>query len=388
MEEFRCRVPNIVFGKGKLKSLENFVKEWTDKAFLAIDPYLDKIGLGKEVITLLKKSSIKTIKYTEIKPNPDCFGADKAAEIAKKENCQVVIAIGGGSTIDFGKGVAVIASNPGTCWDYTERSDHKVLRPSDKTLPVVAIPTTAGTGSEVTAFAVFSNSQIQEKSTIISDRVFPRLAIIDPELMYSMPPELTALTGVDVLAHAIESYISVHANSFSKMVAIESIRLVSTYLPAVVAYGKNKESREKMAWASTLAGMAIAHAGVALPHALGQPVSGFCDAPHGGSIAACLARILEFSFTADFNKFAEVAEAMDPAVKSLPLRERAEKCAKLVERLLKDINIKVRFSDFGLKEEDIEKVTHIALTGYYFDINSHPKQVTPEDIKRLYRECI
>lgn len=388
MEEFRCYVPYIVFGNGKLKSLGNFVKEWANNAFLVIDPYLDKIGLSDEVITLLKKSSIKTSKYADIKPNPDCFGIDKAAEVAKQGACGVIITIGGGSTIDFGKGVAVIASNPGTCWSYTERSDHEVLRPGDKTLPVIALPTTAGTGSEVTPFAVFNNPQMREKSTIISDKIFPKVAIIDPELMYSMPPGLTALTGVDALAHAIESYISVHANSFSKMIAIESIRLVSAYLPATVAYSKNKEARGKIAWASTLAGIAIAHAGVALPHALGQPVSGFCDAPHGGSIAACLAKILEFSFTADFNKFAEVAETMDPAVKSLPLREKAEKCADLVERLLKDINIKVRFGDFGLKEEDIEKVTHIALTGYYFDINSHPKQVTPEDIKRLYRECI
>ena len=143
-----------------------------------------------------------------------------------------------------------------------------------------------------------------------------------------------------------------------------------------------------MAWASTLAGMAIAHVGTGLPHALGQPVSGFSGAPHGGSIAACLAKILEFSLTSDFNRFAEIAEAMDPAVKSLPIREKAEKSAELVQRLLKDANSEVTFSDFGLKEEDIDKVTQIALRAYFMDIANHPKRVTGEDIRRLYRECM
>lgn len=389
MEELKCYLPvKVVFGNGKLRELGDYVKNYGDKVFLAIDPYLDKIGLGDEIIALLKKSSIETIKYADIEPNPVCFGVDKATQIAKKEESQVVIGIGGGSTIDFAKGVAIIATHPGKCWDYAERTDQEVLRPTDKTLPIIAIPTTAGTGSEVTLYAVFSNPDIKEKSTIFSDKIFPKVTIVDPELMYSMPPRLTALTGIDALSHAIESYINIHANSYSKMLAIESIKLVAEYLPAAVANGKNKEARGKMAWASTLAGMAIAHVGTVLPHALGQPVSGFCGAPHGGSIASCLAKILEFSFTADFNRFAEVAEAMDPTVKCLPLREKAEKSAELVQRLLKDTNSEVTFSDFGLREEDIDKVTNIALTAYFMDIDNHPKQVTKEDIKRLYRECI
>jgi len=389
MEELNCYLPvQVVFGNGKLRKLGDYVKNYGDKAFLAIDPYLDKIGLSDEVITLLKKSSVMTIKYTDIEPNPVCFGVDKAAEIARKENCQVVIGIGGGSTIDFAKGVAVIATHSGKCWDYVERTDQKVLRPSNNTLPIIAVPTTAGTGSEVTLYAVFNNPQIKEKSTIFSDKIFPIVAIVDPELMYSMPPRLTALTGIDALSHAIESYINIHANSYSKMLAIESVRLVSTYLPAAVANGKNREARAKMAWASTLAGMAIAHVGTVLPHALGQPVSGFCGAPHGGSIAACLAKVLEFSFISNFEGFAEIAEAMDPAIKSLPIREKAEMSAKLVQRLLKDTDSEVTFSDFGLKEGDIDKVTDIALKAYFIDIGNHPRDVTKEDIQKLYRECM
>jgi alcohol dehydrogenase class IV len=388
MEKFKCSMPRVEFGNGKAELLGDFVKEWGNKAFLAIDPYLDKTGFGDEIISLLKKSSIEAIKYTDISPNPDCFGADKAAEIAKKESCGMVIAIGGGSPMDFGKAVAVIASHPGTSWQYTERSDHKVLRPSDKTLPIVCIPTTAGTGSEVTHYSVLNNTKIREKSTIISEKIIPKVAIVDPELMCSMPPQLTAHTGIDALAHAIESYINVEANSFNKMVCLEAIRLVAAYLPEAVANGNNKEAREKMAWASTLGGVAIAHVGPTLPHAMGQAVGGFRNSPHGGSVSACLPKILEFSFVSNLKVFAEIAEAMDPTVRSLPLRERAEKCSELVKRLFKDIHCDVRFRDYGLKEEDIEKVTSIALTGYYFDVDHHPKKTTADDIRRLYRECL
>jgi len=368
MESFNLYLPTkVVFGEGKLRLLPDFIKKWGSKVFLVIDPYFEKTGLSDEIIGFLKKSFIEVVKYSDIDPNPICFKVDKAAEVAREEKCQVVVGVGGGSTIDFAKGVAVIATHPGRCWDYVERTDHKVLRPTDKTLPIIAIPTTAGTGSEVTLYAVFNNPQIKEKSTIFSDKIFPKVAIVDPDLMVSMPPRL---------------------NSWSKMIAIEAIRLVSRYLPCAVANGKNKHAREKMAWASTLAGVAIAHIGTCLPHAIGQPVSGLVGAPHGGSIAASLVKVMQISFVSDPERFAEVAEAMDPAIKSLSLREKAEKSVELVERLLKDTNSKVTFSDFGLKEEDIDKVTKIALTAYFMDIAAHPKQVTEEEIKEIYRDCL
>jgi len=389
MENLSCHLPvKVIFGTGKLKELGDYVKQYGDKAFLAIDPYLEKIGIAEEVITLLEKSSIETTKYTDIDPNPVCFGVDEAAQIAKEEGVKVIIGIGGGSTLDFAKGVAIMATHNGEAWDYTERTDHEVKRPTEKTLPIITIPTTSGTGSEVTLYSVLNNPKIKEKSTIFSVKIFPKVSIVDPELMYSMPPRLTALTGIDALSHAIESYINIHANSYSKMLAIESIKLVTNYLPAAVANGKNEEARSQVAWASTLAGMAIAHVGTVLPHALGQPVSGFCGAPHGATIACCLAKVLEFSFVADFKRFAEVAETMDPTIKHLPLREKALQSSRLVQRLLKDVDIEVGFSDFGLKEDDIDKVTDIALKAYFMDINNHPKVVTKEDIQKLYRECL
>ena len=203
-----------------------------------------------------------------------------------------------------------------------------------------------------------------------------------------MPSKLTALTGIDVLAHAIESYINVKATPYSKMVGIEAIRLVGRYLPQASSNGRNMTARQHMAWASALAGIAIAHANPTLPHALGQAVGGYIHAPHGGSVAACLPEIMKISYMADLESFGEIATAMDPSVSELPMYQRAEKSVEFVERLFRDLDCSVRFSDFGLKEEHIERVTEIAMTGYFTGISLHPRVVDRDEIMRIYRACL
>lgn len=384
---FKCYMPKVEFGTGKLNNLGEYIKDLGSRAIVTIDPYLESKGFGERIVSQLRDANIRSIKYTDIQPNPNCTKVDEAARLAREEYCEMVVAIGGGSALDFGKGVAVIAKNTGKCWEYTERSDHDVKRPV-QTLPVIAIPTTAGTGSEATPFAVFNNTEIKEKSTIVNDKIFPAIALVDPELMYSMPPRLTASTGFDAFAHALEAYISLKSMPFSKMVAREAMKLIVRYLPEAVANGDNKTARENIAWASTLAGAAIAHIGVTLPHSLGQPVGGLCGAPHGESIAACIVNILEISYISNLEVFAEVAEILDPSISNISVKRRAEKCPELVNQLLQDINLNVKFSDYGMTEKDIDKVTKIALTGYYFDINCHPKKVTEDEIRQIYKKCI
>jgi alcohol dehydrogenase class IV len=388
MEELKCNLPvNVIFGVGKMKLLGDLVKNFGRRAFLVIDPYLEQTGMADEIASMLKKAKVETAKFADIKPNPVCWDVDKGAELAKQHRCNVVVGVGGGSALDTAKAIAVIAKNPGKSWDYVERSDQKVLRPKE-VLPIIAIPTTAGTGSEVTLYSVLNNPNVKEKSTIFSDLIFPKVALVDPDLMVSMPPRLTALTGIDALSHSVESFINIHANAYSKMIAKESIKWVARYLPEAVANGKNMEARSRMAWASTLGGIAIAHVGTVLPHAVGQPVSGLVNAPHGGSIASCLAKILQFSFTSNFERFAELAEAFDESVKTLPLRDRAEKSGELAQRLFRDVGCEVRFSDFGMQEKDIDKATHVAMSAYFIDMGNHPRQVTAEDLKKLYKECL
>ncbi|HEB31222.1 MAG TPA: iron-containing alcohol dehydrogenase [Spirochaetes bacterium] len=388
MLEFNCAMPKVTFGAGKINELGMLSKTLGKKAFLAVDPFLEKTGLSDELTEGLKKESIEVFKFSEIKPDPSCFAIDKAGSLAKEEACDFVIAVGGGSTLDFGKGIAVVAGNPGTSWQYTRRQDHTPKVPGENTLPIVSVPTTAGTGSEATHFSVLSNPEIREKSTIAHERIIPRVALVDPQLTVSMPSKLTALTGIDVLAHAIESFINIKATPFSKMVSIEAIRLVGMYLSRAVRNGRNMIARENMAWASTLAGIAIAHANPTLPHALGQAAGGYVHAPHGASVAACLLEILKISFMEDQKSFGEIALALDPSVRDLSPYEKAKESVTLVERLFKDIDCCVRFGDLGLKEEDIHRVTEIALTGYFTGINLHPKTADKEEIIRIYRACL
>ncbi len=388
MNEFKCVVPKVLFGFGRRKELGASAAEWGRKAFLALDPFLQSSGAGDEIEALLASAGLGVVRYSRIDPDPDCFGADQAAELARREGCDLVVAVGGGSALDFGKGVAVVAGNRGTAWQHTRRKDHTPLVPGPGTLPVIALPTTAGTGSEMTPFAVFNNPGLREKSTIVSERIIPKAALVDPELTFSCPPRLTALTGVDVLAHAIEAYINVSSSPFARLVSLEAIRLVGAWLPQAVADGSNSEARGHMAWASALGGMAIAHANPTLPHALGQAAGGFVHAAHGASVAACLAEVLRRSHASAPQSFADVGAALEPASAALPLERRAERAAVLVDELLGRIGARVRFGELGLRREDIERVTRIALTAYATGIGLHPKKVDEREIARIYESCL
>ena len=384
---FKCCLPKIEFGEGILERLGELAGKYGTKAILTIDPYLDSKGIGKRIEKILSANGVDSIKFNDIEPNPSCFKIDKAGELSKKEKCQLVIAVGGGSALDFGKAVSVMAKNQGCSWDYTERADHIIKRPKD-TLPMIAIPTTSGTGSEATPFAVLNNTKIKEKSTIVSDAIYVDEALVDPELTYSMPPRLTASTGFDAFAHALESYISLAATPFSSIMARETMRIASKYLPQAVANGENKEARAKMAWASVLGGASIANIGVVLPHSLGQPIGGLFGAPHGESVAACIIEILKMSYTSNPKVFADISEIMKPSIANYTVKEKAAMCPEIIQQFLDEIDLNVRFSDFGMTEKDIDKAASIALTGYYFDIKCHPRLITEADIKSIYAKCL
>ena len=386
MERFIHFLPTkVLFGEGTIQHLGDSVRKWGKKAFLAIDPYLDKIGTGERIVGDLNRHGVQAVKYADIKPNPACQDVDEAAKTAKKEHCDVVIGLGGGSTIDFAKALAVVAANPGTSWDYVTRADEKAFSPGDGTLPIVAVPTTAGTGSEATPSAILSNPKVKEKRSIASDKLFPKLAVVDPELTY---PRLTALTGIDALSHSIESYINIRASSYSDIFARESITLVFAYLGQAVSDAEDREARSKMLLASLLGGIANNLAGTVLPHAVAQPVGGLYDAPHGATLAACLVQILNFTFPHHPLRFAQLAEIIEPALTPLPVEEKAAKSAELVRNLIECVNVHTTFGDFGFRAQDIDKATNLACTGFAGDVAHHPGQINRNDIQTVYRLCM
>jgi len=389
MRKFEVRFPvEVIFGNDEVRQIGKVAKRFGKKAFLAIDPFMEKSGVGEEIRDYLNREGLDSLVYDGIQPNPPCTKIDEAAALAKGEGCDVVIGVGGGSAIDTAKAIAVVVGSGGSSWDYVQRTDHEVAQPTEDTLPIIAVSTTAGTGSEATLYAVLTNPKIKEKSTIINPRVFPRVSIVDPKLTMSMPASLTALTGFDALSHAMESYINVNSNSYSELIALESIKLLFHNLPGAVANDENIEARSRVAWASTLAGMAISHAGTVLPHAMGQPISGLYDAPHGATIAACFARIMEYSFISNLEKFARMAEAMDESVRSLPLRQKAEKSIELLDQFSKDIDVDVSFGDYGVQRQDVPQVVEIVLKGFKQDVDAHPRKVSKQEIEKLYYECI
>lgn len=388
MKGFTCGLPGeILMGENKLAELSKFTKGLGRKCLLVADPFFVQSGLCDRISGLLKRDGIAVTVFSKVSPNPSCHDVDEAAELCRQANANVVVAVGGGSAIDTGKAVAVVVKNGGGSWEYVYRSDRPV-KPVKAALPIVVIPTTAGTGTEATAYAVLSNPDLHEKGTIISRLVFPTYAVVDPSLMESMPPVLTALTGLDALAHCIEAFLANIASPFSSMVAREGIRVITRHLPEAVANGRNKEARAAMAWGSILGGIAIGHAGVGLAHALGQPVGGIVNAPHGASVAACLAEVVEFGLTSSFSLFAELAECFEPSVRDLPLYARAERSAELIRRLFKYVNCRVRFSDYGLREEDIDKAAEAAFAGYGDNIENYPRVASLEEVKELYRKCL
>jgi len=388
MKEFQFELPTrIVFGEGKFEKIGEITKEFGKKAFLVIDPSLKKV-LSQRTTNILEKVNIPSIEFNDIQPNPPYTKIDEASVIAKKEKCDLIIGIGGGSAIDTAKAVAVVLGGGGSAWDYVQRTDHEVKKPAKATPPIIAVPTTAGTGSETTLYSVLTNPIIKEKSTIISSIIFPKIALVDPELTISMPPFLTASTGFDAFAHAVEAYISVNSNPLSDIFALEAIKLLSKYLPGVVANGRDIVARGEVAFGATLAGVAISHGGTTLPHAIGQAVGGYYNAPHGGTIAASYVAIMEYSFISNQTKFAKIAEIMDPSVATLPLRTKAEKAVVLIEQFLKDINLNVKFSDYGVKKEDVPKLVESVLKGYKQDVEAHPRVANKEEIANIYYKCL
>jgi alcohol dehydrogenase class IV len=386
MEQFNCNLGNeVIFGIGTLNRLGKIVKKYGNKALLAIDPYLVDNGVCDDIVSDLKRDGIEAVTFHNIHPNPICFEVDKGAAIAREEKCEVCIGVGGGSTLDTAKAIAVLSKNPGKSWDYAEGK----MSPPKEALPIITIPTTSGTGSEVTLWSVVTNPDLKDKRDMAYDVMFPTISLVDPELMVSMPPGVTASTGVDALSHSLESFISSYATPYSKLIAKESIKLVARYLPEAVANGKNIIARSKMAWASTLGGMAIIHARTVVPHALGTAASALFDVPHGASIAACLANVLQRSFMGNFEIFAELAETLDDSVRDLPLHDKAEKCGELIGRLFKDMNYEIGYREFGIQENDIDALTEWLInSGFWNDFKTHPKLFTVEEVKDIYRKCL
>ena len=372
----------IVFGNGSLLTLAGHLNEHHAKnPLVVIDKNLAKTGLHEKIASILVSEGIKFIVFDKVEPEPRIELSDEGAALCLKNKCDSVIGIGGGSAMDVAKAIAVIATNKGAAVDYLGLN--KVPKPG---LPKIMIPTTAGTGSEVTFTAVFIRKNLKKKEGMNSPHLYPDLALLDPELTLSLPPEPTAHTGLDALCHAIESYTSINASPLSEMFSLEAIALIAENLRTCVHDGKNIAARERMLLGSLYAGIGLANAGVTAVHSLSYPLGGKFGVGHGLANTILLAPVMAYNLPGALEKFADVAEAMGECVEGLPLREAAYLAVDAVEALIDDCGITSSIRDFGVKEEDFPSLADVAMT-VARPLENNPRKMTKEEMIAIYAQA-
>jgi alcohol dehydrogenase class IV len=374
---------DIHFGCGTLKSLPDRIQALgASKAFLVTDPGVKEAGLLAKAEHHLRAASIEFAVCDRVQPDSGSALIDETAAQLKKGGCDIVVGIGGGSSLDTAKAVAALATNPGSALDYIGL--HKVR---NRPLPTVAIPTTAGTGSEVTLWSVFTDETRAVKVAIGGIMIYPSVALCDPELTIGLPPALTAATGMDALAHAIECFTNNACQPISASLALTAIELIGSNLRSAVLNGRNIEARYAMMLASTMAGMAMNPTRLGLAHALAMPLGSWdLRVPHGVVLAVTLPPVMEFNYLAEPERFVDVARALGVAVHGLPVLEAARRSVEAVRELSRDIGIPKGLSGFGVREEHVGKVVEEAMKSGNVPVN--PRRADAADLARILRQVL
>ena len=379
MSLFSFSVPqNITFGRGSLDKIPEAVSVMkVTKAFIVSGPHLNKAGLVEKVASKLKEAGLDSESFTETEGNPSTDTVEKAAARFKESGADLIVAFGGGSPLDVAKAVAVIGSYGGNITAY--EGVGKVPGP---VVPIIAIPTTAGTGSEVTAFSVITDHSRDYKLTVGSRFLLPEAVILDPELIYTVPEKTAAYCGVDAMVHALESYISLASSPFSDMCALQALELIGKNIRAYVADRSNADAAEGMLLGSLYAGIAFSHARLGDVHAMSHPVSAFFDVPHGLANAVILPTVVEFNAVEDAGKYyeiykrvAQIAVSKDSFTPSMLVNE--------LKALNESLGIPNSLKKVGADERKIEAMAKDAMKSGNIAVN--PRKTTEEDIIKLYK---
>ncbi|RUM37037.1 MAG: alcohol dehydrogenase, partial [Desulfobulbus sp.] len=330
----------------------------------------------------LKKNGIDFIIYDQIDPEPGLRLADKGAEIAKENGCDCVIGIGGGSAMDVAKAISILLTNGGRAVDYLGLG--KISKPG---VPKIMVPTSAGTGAEVTFTAVFINEETGSKGGMNGDPLYPDVAILDPELTMSLPPQVTATTGIDALTHALEAYTSIQAHPISEMYSIKAITLIAANIRAAYADGRNIQARENMLLGSLLGGKALAIAGVGLVHAMAYPLGGMFGIAHGLANAVLLPFVTRYNIIGNLEKHARLAGMLGQDVQGLSLRDAAEVTVEELHLLNRDLGIPSSLQALSIPADRFHEMAEIALT-VARPVENNPRQPSVDDIVAIYQEAM
>jgi len=384
MNSFNYYQPTeILFGKGRLKEAGKVASKFGCRCLLVTVPAFQEIEPALQLIkSVLKENGIEVVHFDKVIPNPTTEVVSAGAQLARETKVEFVIGLGGGSSIDTAKAIAVEATHQGSCWDYLY---FRQTQPTERTLPIIAIPTTSGTGSNVTAVAVVTNPLERSKSALSSPRLFPQVSIVDPELMLTLPPYMTAVTGFDAFSHAFESYITPKCSPYTEILALESIKVIFRYLDAAVRDGQDLEARGKMAWADTLAGLCIANSAVTLPHGIAMALSGmYPQVAHGQALASIYLPIMRFSLKYATEKFATIARLLNPAAAAINDKEAARKFLDQLEEFIESLGIRKSLKEIGVIKSELPLLAKTSLV--LPDYTNHPYIVSMSEVEELLNE--
>lgn len=371
------------FGPGAREVLpKEIARLGLHKAFVATDKDLIKYGVADKVLDVLRRADIPYEVFSEIKPNPTVSNVKAGVKAFADSGADFILAIGGGSSMDTAKAIGIITNNP----EFADVvSLEGVADTHHKSVPVIALPTTAGTAAEVTINYVITDEKNEKKMVCVDPNDIPAIAIVDAELMYTLPRGLTAATGMDALTHAIEGLITKGAWEMSDMFEIKAIDMINRYLPTAVNEPSNAEARNGMAVAQYIAGMAFSNVGLGAVHGMAHPLGAIFDIPHGVANALLLPIVMEFNMPAAIEKYGEIAKAMGVYKQGMTPDEAAQAAVDAVRELAVRVGIPQHLAELGIKEEDLPRLAEAAMADVCTPGN--PRDVTYDDILALYKKA-
>lgn len=331
---------------------------------------------------LLSDSGLAVFHFDGVVPNPTVASISEGATMAREAGVELVIGLGGGSSMDSAKAISVEATHPGSSWDYLF---YKNQPDPEKLLPIIAISTTSGTGSQVTQVAVITNPELRDKSALYNNILYPQVCIVDPELMVSVPKFVTSCTGFDVFCHAFESLIHPANSAYVNMMAMQAIGLVVENLPRLVNNLETVRLREKMAWADILAGLCIANAGVTLPHGMGMAIGGmYPNVAHGEGLAIIYPAFAEFTQSFEVNKFAQLARILNPKLSRISDEDAAAQSPFELTKFLEKIELNKTLKDVMVPENELDKLATQCMV--LPDYKNNPRVASEEEMQELVRK--
>lgn len=380
MKDFYFRMlTRVRYGIGISGKIADFAKEMGgSKVFIIADKILLDTGTLNGVFESFETAGMEYKLFTDIVPEPPVKVVDEVSQVMRQVGCDLCVAIGGGSTIDTAKAVCMLQTHEGSIKDYLFGGTKSVTKPC---VPLICIPTTAGTGAEVTAASVIDDTENKVKLSVTHENLIPDLALLDPTLQTSLPAFVTATTGMDALTHAIESYTTLNANLVGDAYALQAMRLISDNLRTAVSDGSNMEARGNMVIASFLAGTSLLNCGVSVVHGIAQSIGGIAHVPHGLANSLILPYAMEINYVGNLEKFKNIAVCLGERVDGLSLREAARKSISAIIDLENDIGIPRKLSEVGVTREMFPQIIEDTMKYRLLAIN--PVKITRKHVEDI-----